>query len=648
MRRSLEDHFFTAGSLQGIQKNARIQSGKCGSIFFPVRPLTDADHRNKTFTSSFIIRKSKYYPMTETAHKAGRSTRSTEREHRSEGFVPHNMMDYEETYSTFSIAVPEYYNFGFDVVDAWAKKDRNKLAMIWTNQEGKEKYYTFRQMMNLSNQIANMMFKQHIGKGDRVMILLPRVPEWWTFALAAIKIGAVICPSPVILTPHDLKYRINQGKFKMIVTNTENVWKLEDIAGECPTLQVKFLTDGDAPGWINYQKELIHPARASTKLSSIVRSVRTKATDPMLIFFSSGTTADPKMVLHNHAYPLGHIVTGRFWNDLTDNDLHFTVADMGWGKSSWGKFYGPWMEGACVFVYDYRGKFNATELLPLIEKYEITTFCAPPTIYRMLILADLETFDFSELRHCLSAGETLNPEVNRVWEEGTGKKIYEAYGQTETVTVIGTFPCMEVRPGSIGKPAPGWKIELHDDMGNPVAPGVEGRIAIRTSDPSPVGLFTEYLDDPKATAKVFINGWYYTGDKATVDEDGYFWFMGRDDDMIKSSGYRVSPAEVESALIEHPAVKESAVVGSPDPIRGVIIKAFVVLKDGYTGSEALVKEMQTHVKTTTAPYKYPRAIEFVAELPKTISGKIRRVELRNLEMKRYQEAHHEEFSEKKN
>ncbi|HJJ52931.1 MAG TPA: AMP-binding protein, partial [Methanocorpusculum sp.] len=343
-----------------------------------------------------------------------------------------------------------------------------------------------------------------------------------------------------------------------------------------------------------------------------------------------------------------HIVTGRFWYDLTENDLHFTVADTGWGKSSWGKFYGPWMQGACVFVYDYRGKFNATELLPLIEKYEITTFCAPPTIYRMLILADLETFDFSELRHCLSAGETLNPEVNRVWEEGTNKKIYEAYGQTETVAVIATFPCMEVRPGSIGKPAPGWKVELHDDAGTPVPPGVEGRIAIRTSDPSPVGLFTEYLDDPESTAKVFVDGWYYTGDKASVDEDGYFWFMGRDDDMIKSSGYRVSPAEVESALIEHPAVKESAVVGKPDPIRGVTIKAFVVLKDGYKKSDALIKEMQNHVKTTTAPYKYPRSIEFVDELPKTISGKVRRVELRDLEMKRYQDAHHEEFTEKKN
>ena len=357
----------------------------------------------------------------------------------------------------------------------------------------------------------------------------------------------------------------------------------------------------------------------------------------MLIFFTSGTSANPKMVMHNHAYPLGHIVTGKFWYDLTETDLQFTVADTGWGKSSWGKFYGPWMQGACVFVYDYRGKFNATELLPLIEKYEITTFCAPSTIYRMLILADLSTFDFSELRHCLCAGETLNPEVNRVWEQGTGLKIYEAYGQTETVMVIGTYPCIEHRPGSIGKPAPGWKIELHDDDGNPVGVGEEGRIAIRTRDPSPVGLFMEYLDDPEATAKVFVGDWYYTGDKAIMDEDGYFWFQGRDDDIIKSSGYRISPAEVESALMTHPCVKESAVVGSPDPIRGVIVKAFICLKDGWTGSDDLIRELQTHVKSTTAPYKYPRAIEFVEELPKTISGKVRRVELRDREIQRYKE-----------
>ncbi|HJJ42528.1 MAG TPA: AMP-binding protein [Methanocorpusculum sp.] len=552
----------------------------------------------------------------------------------------HNMTDYEETYASFSIDVPEYFNFGFDVVDALAKKDRNKLAMIWTDDRGGEKYFTFRSLMNLSNQIANMMFKQHIGKGDRVMILLPRIPEWWTFALAAIKIGAVFCPSPVILTPHDLKYRINQGKFKMIVTDKENVWKIQEIAADCPTLEVKFLVDGELEGWIDYRKELVYPARASTNMIPLAKTARTKSSDPMLIFFSSGTSANPKMVLHTHDYPLGHIVTGKFWYDLTPSDLHFTVADTGWGKSSWGKFYGPWMQGACIFVYDYHGKFNATELLPMMEKYEVTVFCAPPTIYRMLILADLSVFDFSQLRRCVSAGETLNPEVNRVWKAGTGLPIYEAYGQTETVMVIGTYPCIEHKPGSIGKPAPGWHIQLHDDNGCEVPVGAEGRIAVCTN-PRPVGLFREYLDDPEITKKVFVGDWYYTGDKAIKDKDGYYWFMGRDDDIIKSSGYRISPAEVESALIEHPAVKESAVVGSPDPIRGTIVKAFIILKDGWVGSNELVKELQNHVKKTTAPYKYPRAIEFVKELPKTISGKVRRVELRELELKRYKEIHHE-------
>lgn len=552
----------------------------------------------------------------------------------------HNMTDYEETYASFSIDVPEYFNFGFDVVDALAKKDRNKLAMIWTDDRGGEKYFTFRSLMNLSNQIANMMFKQHIGKGDRVMILLPRIPEWWTFALAAIKIGAVFCPSPVILTPHDLKYRINQGKFKMIVTDKENVWKIQEIAADCPTLEVKFLVDGELEGWIDYKKELVYPARASTNMIPLAKTARTKSSDPMLIFFSSGTSANPKMVLHTHDYPLGHIVTGKFWYDLTPSDLHFTVADTGWGKSSWGKFYGPWMQGACIFVYDYHGKFNATELLPMMEKYEVTVFCAPPTIYRMLILADLSVFDFSQLRRCVSAGETLNPEVNRVWKAGTGLPIYEAYGQTETVMVIGTYPCIEHKPGSIGKPAPGWHIQLHDDNGCEVPVGAEGRIAVCTN-PRPVGLFREYLDDPEITKKVFVGDWYYTGDKAIKDKDGYYWFMGRDDDIIKSSGYRISPAEVESALIEHPAVKESAVVGSPDPIRGTIVKAFIILKDGWVGSNELVKELQNHVKKTTAPYKYPRAIEFVKELPKTISGKVRRVELRELELKRYKEIHHE-------
>ncbi len=334
-------------------------------------------------------------------------------------------------------------------------------------------------------------------------------------------------------------------------------------------------------------------------------------------------------------YPLGHIVTARFWHDVRSTDVHFTLSDTGWAKSAWGKLYGQWIEGACIFVYDIRSRFNATEILPLIEKYGITTFCCPPTIYRMLILADLDKFDFSELRHCTSAGEPLNPEVIKAWKDSTGLTIYEGYGQTETVLCIGTFPSMKPKFGSMGKPSPGWQIELHDDNGKPVAIHQEGRIAIKTT-PKPVGMFDGYLSNEDENKKVFVNGFYYTGDKAYMDEDGYFWFIGRDDDVIKASGYRIGPFEVESALIEHPAVQEAAVVGVPDDVRGMIVKAFIILAPGNKPSDALVKELQNHVKHVTAPYKYPRLIEFTEALPKTISGKIRRKELREAELQKYQ------------
>jgi len=545
------------------------------------------------------------------------------------------MADYEETYQNFSIEVPEFYNFGFDVIDALAKKDRNKLAMIWVNQKGEEKNFTFRQLMNLSNQAANMLLKYGINKGDRVIILLTRVPEWWIFAIACIKLGAVFCPCPTMLTGKDLKYRINAAKIKMIITDLENSPKVDEIANDCPSLASRFVIDAELPGWISYPVELDYPAPVSRYLVALPGMEKTKSTDPMVIYFTSGTTGEPKMVLHNQALPLGHITTGKFWLDLRDNDLHFTLADTGWAKSSWGKFFGPWIQGSCILVYDTRGRFKATELLPVLEKYEVTTFCAPPTVYRMLILADLEKFDLTELRHCVSAGEPLNPEVIRVWKEGTGLTIYEGYGQTELVLVIGTFPCMTAKPGSMGRPSPGWQIELQDEDCNPTPPGDVGRIAIRVK-PRPVGLFDGYLNDPDANEAVFNGDFYYTGDKATVDEDGYYWFVGRDDDVIKSSGYRIGPFEVESALMEHPAVKEAAVVGSPDVIRGMIVKAFIVLKEEWEPTEQLVRDIQKFVKKTTAPYKYPRSIEFVDDLPKTISGKIKRNVLRDREMKEFE------------
>ena len=548
----------------------------------------------------------------------------------------HNIQNYEETYRNFKIEVPEYFNFGFDVVDAWARKDRNKIAMVWTNQQGDEKFFTFRDISKRSNEIVNMMIKYKIGKGDRVLIMLHRVPEWWFMIVALIKMGVVYIPAPTMLTPKDLEYRINVSEAKMVITDVENAHKVDEIADICPSLQTKMVVDGTRDGWLSYPRELIYPAPVSSRIINLKGMRKTRSSDPMVIFFSSGTTGEPKMVMHSHDYPLGHIVTARFWHDVRSNDLHFTVSDTGWAKSAWGKLLGQWVEGAAVFVYDYRNKFNATELLPIIEKYGITTFCAPPTIYRMLIMADLRKYDFSELRHCVSAGELINPEVIKAWKDATGLEIYEGYGQTETVLCIGTFPSIEPRYGSMGKPTPGWHIELHDEDGKQVKPGEEGSIAIRI-DPRPVGFFMEYWGNEEANANSTRGEFYYTGDRAIKDEDGYFWFVGRDDDVIKASGYRIGPFEVESAILEHQAVQEAAVVGSPDIIRGFVVKAFIVLKSGYEPSDKMARDIQEYVKSVTAPYKYPRKIEFVNELPKTISGKIKRKDLREAEMKRYEE-----------
>ena len=552
----------------------------------------------------------------------------------TDGKTEPNMTDYDETYRDFHIDVPEYFNFGFDVIDAWAKKDRNKLAMIWTNQKGVEKKFTFWDLMRSSNQVVNMLIKYGVSKGDRVMIMLPRVPEWWTATIALIKRGAVYCPAPTMLTAKDLKYRIDAADIKMVITSTEFADKIDEVAKDCPSLTCKLMIDGKREGWISYPVELDYPAPVSARIVGLPGMKKTRSTDPLVIFFTSGTTGEPKMVLHDHSYPLGHIVTARFWHDLRSTDLHFTLSDTGWAKSAWGKFYGQWLDGACIFVYDIRGRFNATEILPLIEKYGITTFCAPPTIYRMLILADLDKFDFTQLRHCVSAGEPLNPEVIKAWKDATGLTIFEGYGQTETVLCVGTFPCMTAKFGSMGRPSPGWQIELQDDDGKQVGVHEEGRIAIRVN-PRPVGLFREYLDNQEENQKSFIGDYFYTGDKAYRDEDGYLWFIGRDDDVIKASGYRIGPFEVESALIEHPAVQEAAVVGSPDDIRGMIVKAFIILKPGFAPSETLIRDIQNYVKKVTAPYKYPRAIEFVGSLPKTISGKIRRKELREAEIRKF-------------
>ena len=538
----------------------------------------------------------------------------------------------ENRYSRFSITVPEFYNFGYDVVDAWAAQETKKPALLWVNQQGETRRYSFLDMKIESDRAACFLQDNGISRGDRVFIMLPRIPEWWVLIVALIKLGAVYTPAPTMLTPHDISYRLRIGGFVLVVTDRENAHKVQEAVREGSFNTKCLVVDGEIPGWISYPREhaprISHPVGAGASPPRVM----TKSSDPLVIFFTSGTTGNPKMVLHDHSYPLGHIVTAQLWQDLRASDLHFTISDTGWAKSAWGNLFGQWIAGAAVFIYDIRGKFDPAEIPPLLEKHGITTFCCPPTIYRMLILLDLEPYNLSGLRHCVSAGEPLNPEVIRIWKEKTGLFIYEGYGQTETVLCIGAFPGRECPPGSMGKPAPGWHIELHDKDDRPVGVNREGRIAI-SLDPRPVGLFSGYIENEAANRKSFVKGWYYTDDKAAMDEDGNFWFIGRDDDVIKASGYRIGPFEVESALLEHPAVAEAAVVGSPDPIRGLVVKAFVVLKPGFLPSDTLVAGLQEHVKKVTAPYKYPRAIEFVDSLPKTYSGKIRRNELRERKKK---------------
>jgi acetyl-CoA synthetase len=545
----------------------------------------------------------------------------------------------KDRYSSFSINVPDFYNFGYDAVDAWAAKEPDKPAMLWVNQQGEKRRYSFRDMKIESDRTARLLDDCGIAKGDRVFIMLPRIPEWWILIVALIKLGAVYTPAPTMLTPHDISYRLRIGRFALVITDLENAHKVQEAVREGSFTTKCMIVDGEMAGWISYPRKLASRISHPTVAGDFPVRVMTKSSDPLVIFFTSGTTGNPKMVLHNHSYPLGHIVTAQLWQDLRPSDLHFTISDTGWAKSAWGNLFGQWIAGAAVFVYDIRGKFDPAEILPLLEKYAITTFCCPPTIYRMLILLDLKQYDLSRLRHCVSAGEPLNPEVIRIWKEKTGLLLYEGYGQTETVLCIGAFPGRECPPGSMGKPAPGWRIELHDKDGRPVGVNREGRIAISIV-PRPVGLFSGYIGNEAANRESFVRGWYYTDDKAAIDEDGNFWFIGRDDDVIKASGYRIGPFEVESALLEHPAVAEAAVVGSPDPIRGQIVKAFVVLKPGFLPSGQLVAGLQEHVKKVTAPYKYPRAIEFIDSLPKTYSGKIRRNELREREIKKGQTGFH--------
>ncbi|MBR7139254.1 MAG: AMP-binding protein [Lentisphaeria bacterium] len=531
------------------------------------------------------------------------------------------------TIGGWSLDIPEYCNCAYDVIDRYAQEDPEKTAMIWVNQEGVEKRFTFADLSRLSNRAANMLLDQGIRKGDRVFLLLPRIPEWWIFSAALMKIGAISCPAPTLLQPHDIRFRINYGKFKAVIADLAGTEKVDEVKSQCPNLEHLITVEGAREGWVDFYKEVKEKSYSESELSC--GKVATKAKEPMLLIFTSGTSKNPKLVQHTFDYPFGHLVTGGLWHGLKKGDLHFAVSDTGWGKNVWSNYFGQWMMGATLFIYDIRGKFHAEELLPLLEKYEITSFCAPPTIYRMLVLCDLSKYKFSKLRSCTAAGEPLHAETCRIWREGTGITIREGYGQTETASLIATFADTPQKIGAMGKAAPNWHIELHDDDGVEVPQGEIGRIAVKISDGlRPVGLLDQYIGADDDNSSYFINGYYYTGDKAKLDEEGYYWFCGRNDDIIKSSGYRIGPMEVEEVIMRHESVQEVAVVGAPDALRGVVIKAYIVLKKGYEGSDELIKDIQHFVRAETAPYKYPRLIEFVKALPKSFSGKVKREILR--------------------
>jgi acyl-coenzyme A synthetase/AMP-(fatty) acid ligase len=537
------------------------------------------------------------------------------------------MVDYEQTCREFRWETPQHYNFAFDVVDRWGE-DAQKLAMLWVNEQGDEKRLSFRDFTARSNQVGNALRSMGICQGDRILIMAPRLPEWWEAVLGVMKIGAVSMPGTTLLTPKDVAYRIQSGEAVAVITDEEGALKVEQVAGECPTLRLKILLGAEREGWVNY-------TRAVAAAMSTLKREPTRGDEPMMIYFTSGTVGYPKMVLHTHvSYPIGHIVTGKYWLDLKPTDLHWNLSDTGWAKAAYSNLFGPWIMGAALFTFDGRGRFDARQTLDLLERYPISTFCAPPTAYRLLVLEHLSHYRLSALRHCVGAGEPLNPEVIEAWQRGTGQTIRDGYGQTETVILVANFPPMPVKPGSMGKPSPGFIVGIVDDNGREVPPGTEGDIAVKLTPMRPVGLFKEYWRNSEATSNCIRGEWYMTGDRAVKDEEGYFWFVGRADDVIISAGYRIGPFEVESALVEHPAVAEAAVVASPDQIRGDIVKAFVILAPGHQPSEPLKQDLQEHVKRVTAPYKYPREIEFATELPKTISGKIRRVELRQQEVDR--------------
>lgn len=527
------------------------------------------------------------------------------------------MKDYKREYEGFTLRIPAQFSFPLDVVDPWG----DAQALFWTDGVV-ERRFSFRDMTILSSQGAAGLMGTGIRRGDRVLVMLPNIPEWWEVMLSLMRINALPIPATTLLTPKDISYRLAAAEIRAVIATEEDAGKVEEAVTSL-SVKPKLMVVGSRKGWMDY--------RGLRDSAAPYAGERAPADSPALIYFTSGTTGLPKMVLHTQAsYPLAHLITGKFWLDLHPGDLHWNLSDPGWAKAAWSSLFGPWHMGATVFSVSRKGRFDPAFTLDILKRYPVTTFCGPPTAYRMMVKESLpgRRTDFHALRHCVAAGEPLNADIIRVWKEKTGLWIYDGYGQTETVNVLANYSCLPVRPGSMGVPAPGFHVEVVDESGNPAPAGAEGDIAIRIQPDRPAGLFLEYLDSPEATAKTIRGQWYITGDRAYRDEDGYFWFVGRADDVILTAGYRIGPFEIESILIEHPAVKESAVVSSPDEVRGEVVKAFIVLTSDYRPSEPLTRELQDFVKKHTAPYKYPRKIEFVTDLPKTISGKIIRKELK--------------------
>ncbi|ERJ79401.1 AMP-binding protein [Prevotella melaninogenica] len=528
--------------------------------------------------------------------------------------------------------VPETFNFAYDVMDEWAKIEPNKLALLWTSERGEELRATYAEFKEQTDQAAAYFLSLGIGRGDKVMLILKRHYQWWVSMMALCKIGAVAIPATHMLTASDIVYRNQCASVKAIIcVNDEYVTtQVKEAMPKSPTVEilvaVNSLAQKDKPVAEGFHDWFAEVDKAPAFIRPECVNVNE---DTLLMYFTSGTSGEPKMVAHDHLYALGHLVTGVFWHNLDDSGIHLTVADTGWGKAVWGKLYGQWFAGATVFVYDHE-KFKAEKIMRMMERYHITSFCAPPTIYRFMLQEDFSQYDLSALKYCTTAGEALEPVVYQKFYELTGIKMMEGFGQTETTMTLGTFPWIKPKPGSMGKPNPQYDIKLLKSDGSPCEEGEKGEICIDTSAGKPIGLFKGYYRDSELTEKVWHDNLYHTGDLAWRDEDGYFWFVGRADDVIKSSGYRIGPFEVESALMTHPAVVECAVTGVADEIRGMVVKATVVLANEWKGraDDSLVKELQNHVKHVTAPYKYPRIIEFVDALPKTISGKIRRVEIR--------------------